>query len=106
MADFYQIPGELNITVGLGDDLVLNLDFDVNLNGFVFNANSVSEFDGTETLWSYSGTNLTAGQIQLSLTESQIDNLGVAVHKWYLMGASGTFSRRYLAGDFEVKAYP
>lgn len=106
MADFSQLPGELNIEVALGDDLVLNLDFDVNFTGFVFNANTISEVDGTETAWSYSGTALAAGQMQIALTDSQITELGINNHKWYLLGSSGTVSRRYLAGDFNIKAFP
>lgn len=106
MSDFYQIPGELNITVGLGDDLVLNLDFDVSLSGFVFVANTISGYDGSEVPWWYSGTALAAGQLQIGLTDSQITSLGTTIHKWYLLGTSGTVSRRYLAGTFEIKAYP
>lgn len=106
MADFSQVPGELNISVGLGDDLVLNLDFDIDLTGYTFSANVVSEFDGSQTAFSYSTVNLSLGQFQLTLTDSQITTLGKAVHKWYLVGSIGSLSRRYLAGNFEIKTYP
>lgn len=106
MAEYSQLPGELNINVGLGDDLVLNLDFDISLVGYVFIAKTISAFDGSETEWGVSGTNLAAGHLMLSLTDSQITTLGERIHRWYLLGTTGTYSRRYLAGNFEVKAYP
>jgi hypothetical protein len=106
MTDFNQVPGELNITVGLGDDLTLTLDFDIDLTGYTFSASVVSEFDGQATAFTYTAVNLSTGRFQISLTDTQVSALGKAIHKWYLIGTVGTVSRRYLAGAFEIKAYP
>ena len=38
MANFLQVPGELNITATSGDDFEFYLDFDIALTGYTFSA--------------------------------------------------------------------
>lgn len=104
-----QIPGALNIEVGLGDDWSYLLDFDVSLSGYTFDAKVVYISNNTETSLSMSvaNTDLANGQITLSLTDTQITTIGTgAQNKWYLIWTTGSTSRRILAGTFKVIAYP
>lgn len=107
MADYSQIPGELNIEVGYGDEFVLALDFDIDLSGYTFVSKVIKAELETETDIVVSGTNLSAGQLSLFLTEADITTLEEAKHRWYLFWtpASGV-GRRALAGYFEIKKYP
>lgn len=103
---YTQIPGELNIKVGYGDELALPIDFDISLTGYTFAANVVQEPTEEETAFIVSGTNLASGQIALYLSETQIQNIEEGKHKWYLIWTVNSQSRRALAGYFEIKKYP
>jgi hypothetical protein len=104
MADFQQIPGELNIEIGLGDDLSQLIDFDIVLTGYTFV--SKVEHGATTTDITVTNTNLATGQITLGLTDAQITAIGSGSHRWYLAWTTGTTTRRVLAGTFIVKPYP
>src|SRR3990167_2807901 len=104
MAEFEQIPGELDIEVGLGDDLSMLVDFDIVLTGYTFSAKV--EHAATTTDITVTSTNLAVGQITMSLTDAQITAIGAGSHRWYLTWTTGTTSRRVLAGVFTIKPYP
>lgn len=104
MADLTEIPGELNIKWTVGSDFSKLLDFDIVLTGYTFSAKVVHA--STTTDITVANTDLSVGQITLSLTDAQIDAIGAGVHKWYLTWTTGTTSRRVLAGDFEIVNYP
>jgi hypothetical protein len=106
MADFTQIPGELNIEVGLGDDLSMLIDFDIVLTGYTF-IGKVIHIDGvTETNITITNTDLSTGKITISMTDAQIDAIGAYECRWYLEWTTGTASRRVLAGKFTIIKYP
>lgn len=106
MATLEQLPAELNLEIGLGDDLSMPVDFSIDLTGYTFAAKVVRIPDETITDIAVANTNLATGQIALSLTDAQITALGVGNHRWYLIWTIGSASRRVLAGGFAIKAYP
>jgi hypothetical protein len=97
---FQQIPGALDIEVGLGDDFSFLLDFDISLVGYTFAA-----YVDMTTI-SVANTDLAAGKITLSLTDAQITTIGTGPHTWYLIWTTGTTSRRILAGNFTILEFP
>lgn len=105
MTIYSQLPGALDVEIGLGDDFSLLLDFDISLTGYTFAASVVKRNDNSLTAIAVTNTNLATGQITLSLTDAQVTALGTEQHKWYLVWTTGTSSRRVLAGNFTVKAY-
>jgi hypothetical protein len=105
MADYEQIPGELNIRVGLGDDWSQLFDFDIVLTGYTF-VGKVEESDGTTTDITFTNTDLSTGKVTLSLTDAQIAAIGAGLHRWYMAWTVSTATRRVFAGRFEVVSYP
>jgi hypothetical protein len=104
MADFEQIPGELNFTVGLGDDLSALFDLDIVLTGYTFVAKV--EHGTTTTDITITNTNLAVGQFTLVWTRAQIAAIGSGSHRWYIEWTTGSLTRRAYAGTFIVKPYP
>jgi hypothetical protein len=104
MADIEQLPGELNITTTADDDLSVLLDFDVVLTGYTFVA-KVEHYQTTTTI-TVTNTDLAAGKITISLTNTQLTAIGAGIHKWYLNWTTGTTDRRVLAGTFTIQNYP
>ena len=108
MAEVTQIAGELDIKINKGDDLSILLDFDIDLTGYTFES-KVVESDATETVITVTDTDLSAGQITLSMTDTLSDALAATKdrtpHRWYLDRTNAGNQRRYLAGDFEVIDY-
>ena len=105
MADLNLIPGELNITIASIDDMPILLDFDIDLSGYTFSSAVTKESDGTSTTISTANTDLSAGQVTISLTDTQITALGAGNHKWYFKWNDGTYDFVALAGKFTVKVY-
>ena len=102
MADLQQIPGVLNITVTAIDDMSIALDFYASLVGYTFTAFVQSA--SASTAITVTAADLAAGQLTLSLTNSQLTTIGVGYHKWYLAWNTGTLDRRVLAGNFTILA--
>jgi len=104
MATITQLPGVLDIEVGLGDDLSLLLDWDINLTGYTFEGKISKAGTGTITDITIINTDLAAGKITLILTDTQILALGAEVHGWYLRWTVSDNSRRVLTGAFTIKS--
>ena len=102
MADLDQRPGELNITTTTSDDLSIALDFDISLTGYTFTA--FVQHSDTTTAITITNVDLSAGQITLSLTNTQLATIGQGFHFWYLAWNTGTVDRRILAGNFNIRA--
>ena len=102
MTDFTQIPGKLNVTATHGDDFLFNLDFDISLTGYTFSAQVVSVSTNTLAPLTVTNTDLSAGQIQISLAKATLSGLANAKHHWYLDWTVGGKTRRVLAGVFEI----
>lgn len=105
MADFTQTPAELNVTVSSGDDLLLSLEFSIDLTGYTFLSNivvfggtSVEEINVTEI-------DLVSGRIDLSVGKATIESIGAGTHSWYLTWSTPlptSTSRKVIAGKFKV----
>lgn len=104
MVDFTQTPGVLNIEATQGDDFSVLVDFDISLTGNTFEA-KVDESNGDQTTITVTNTDLSEGQITLSISDTLMGALALDVHKWYLDQTTDGSQRRYLAGDFKVKEH-
>ena len=102
MATYTQIPAELDIEVGAGDDLSILLDFDISLTGYTFVSKVVQAYSGTETTVTCTNTDLANGQVTISLTDTQITSIGVSVIEALI---AETFAREMETGTlFSVKS--
>ena len=105
MTQLNQIPADLDITISVDDGFSYLFDSDINLTGYTFVA-KVQASGGTETTITVTNTDLTNGQITLSLTTAQITAIGEGAHNWYLTWTVGGLPRRAVAGDFIIKRFP
>ena len=109
MASITQIPGALDIKIAQGDDFSMLLDFDIDLTGYTF-VSKVIETNGDETAITVVETDLSAGQITLTMTDTLTDAItpteeSKSFHSWYLDRTNAGSQRRYISGDFEVIKY-
>lgn len=114
MAQFTQLPAELGITFVVGDEVNIALDFSNDLTGYtlqsaIYVAGNITTGGGyglintvgaTVTSFTIANTNLAAGQIGISLTETQTALLTPAnSYRWYLRWVSpGNVTRTVLSG--------
>ena len=104
MVAITQIAGIVNITITQGGDWSVLVDFDIDLTGYTFES-KVEESDGTLNEILVTNTDLSAGQITLSMTDTKTNDLSLDTHKWYLDRTNAGEQRRYLAGTFKVIEY-
>jgi hypothetical protein len=119
MAEFTQLPGELNLTFVQGDQVKVNCDFDVNVTGYTITnsiyVTSVYASDGggsgfvttigaTVTTFDQTITNAASGQILLDLPENKSALLTPGVgYRWYLRWVdTSSVTRTILSGDLTV----
>jgi len=104
MTDLNQKPALIDIYVASDDSFSSLVDFDIVLTGYTVTAKVMH--DGTSTAFTVVDTDLSAGQITISLTQAQITAIGVGKYKWYLHYVKTTTSRRALSGSFNIINYP
>lgn len=97
-------PGSLNVTVQQGDELSQLLDFSISLTGYTFSAEVVSALTGaTLATPTVTAVDLSAGQVNLAMSETQTAALAVGSYLWRLIWtAPGTVRRTALEGILEV----
>jgi hypothetical protein len=105
MADFTQIPGELNITVAHDDDFLFFLDFDIDLTGYSFVSKIITAVTNTPISMTVNNVDLPNGQISIALDATKMSKLALTVHHWYLDWSVSGKTRRVLAGTFTVVDY-
>jgi hypothetical protein len=115
MATISQLPAQLTLRKFRGDDLVVSLDFDVDLTGYTFAADIYTLSAVTGNL----GTVVTAavdvgsfavgvvsyplGEITLTLSDSASDALDPGSYRWFFRWTSPTGdTRTVLNGSLEV----
>jgi len=103
MTTLHNLPGHLDIEIGLGDDLKSLFDFDFDMTGYTFVCKVIKIPEGTETAVTVTITSLSLGQIIPNFTSTIVTALGIGIHKWYLDGTVSGNNRRLFAGDFIVK---
>jgi hypothetical protein len=100
MAEFTQLPGELNLTFVQGDQVKVNCDFDVNITGYTITnsvyvtsvyasggggSGYVTTIGATVTTFDQTVTSAANGQILLDLSENKSALLTPGVgYRWYL----------------------
>jgi hypothetical protein len=120
MADFLQLPGTLNIALVNGDEFGMLADLSIDTTGYTWtaaiyeattsvtiaNPTGVTTQGSTATSFTVTDVNAAAGQLNLSLTETQTTALDPGkVYRWYLRGVSPALvTRTYLAGVLRVYA--
>ena len=106
MVELTQIPAVVNISTAVDDSFTSLIDLSISLSGYTATA-LVDHQDGTTAALSFDivETDLSNGQVTISLTKTQITALGVGVHDWYFRYGNGTIERRALAGKFTVVEY-
>lgn len=100
------LPGRLNLALVQGDELGQLLDFDVTLSGYSFQAEVRSTVTGDQVVaMTVTGVNLSAGQVNVSLTETQTAALAAGSYSWRLSWtAPGSVKRTAIEGVLEVIA--
>ena len=105
MTDLEQLPAEINISAVVRDSFSSLIDFDINLTGYTVTA-YVDHHDGeTQTAFTIDETNLSSGQVTISLTAAQLTSIGIGEHKWYTKWVVGSAVRTTFAGNFTVSKY-
>lgn len=120
MADYQALPGNLNIALTVGDEFSMAADLDIDTTGFTWSAiiyevvtnvsfsnpGGVNTAGPTAATFTVNVTNAAAGQLHLSLNETQTGSLDPAKkYRWYLRGVSATqVTRTYLSGTLTAYA--
>ena len=107
MSTFSQTPGELNIETVLGTDFLMSLNFSTIISASTFEAGIILTESPSQTVFpitvAISGTNI----VNLSLTDSQIDTIGlISDKKWYLTRTVGGTKQMVLSGRFQISDTP
>lgn len=113
MADYAIVPSTLNLAFVRGDEFGMLLDFDQDLTGysFVTDVYRIASVSGgvvtrgpTLTAFAVTVIDLSAGKINLSLTEAQTEGFDLTSrYRWYLRWvAPGVVTRTVLSGSISV----
>jgi hypothetical protein len=107
MSTFSQTPGELDIEAVLGTDFLMSLNFSTIISASTFEAGIILTESPSQTVFpitvAISGTNI----VNLSLTDSQIDTIGlISDKKWYLNRTVGGTKQMILSGRFQISDTP
>lgn len=100
------LPGSLNLALRRGDEFGTLVDFSVPLTGYSFTAQVFSTFTGaTIATPTVTAVDLSAGQVNVGMTELQTAALQAGTYGWRLIWvAPGNVTRTALQGFVEVVA--
>ena len=102
MALVSQKPERLDLELARGDDLgPVPFNWDIDLTGYTFEA-ILTHLDGQTTDLTFTWTNQSAGEHNVSLTDTVSAGLPLGKHQWYLRRTDAGLARKYVAGFFEV----
>lgn len=102
MADYEQLPEELNISLVKGDDFSYTHTFTTDLSGFTFDAPIKSAIGDVYAPFTVSGYLLASGMVNISLTSEQTELLPNSC-TWYIQQHNGLDDRTLLFGQLIVK---
>lgn len=113
MSEYAIVPSTLNIRFVRGDEFGMLLDFDQSLTGYTFvtDVYEVASVSGgvitrgpSLSPFTITNVDLSAGKINLSLTETQTQSFNLAKsYRWYLRWvAPGAVTRTVLSGSIIV----
>lgn len=103
---FSVLPGTMNLTFKRSGDFAALVDFDLNLTGYTVSASLVSLVSSAVVqAFTASIPDAAAGQVSVSLTDTQTAALAAGTYGWQLdWVAPGSVQRTALSGTVEVVA--
>ena len=106
MAELQQLPSEINISAVFRDSFSTDIDFDIDMTGYVVTA-FVDIVGADQEDFTVVETDLSAVQLTISLTAAQMETIGEGTHGWFLQWVITATSavRTAFAGAFEVTKY-
>ena len=106
MAELLQLPSEINISAVFRDSFSTDIDFDIDMTGYVVTA-YVDILAGDQEEFTVVETDLSLGQVTISLTAAQMAIIGEGEHRWYFQWVVTATSavRTAFAGEFTVTKY-
>lgn len=103
MPTYDAIPGQLNIRLARGDDISVLLDTSLNMTGYTVTSSITSLVTGNEVVpFTVAFVSATAGQVNVSLTDTQTAALARGTYGWNLKWTEGSATRTGLSGYVEV----
>jgi len=103
MPSYDQTPGSLNLAFTRGDDFSALVDFSIGMTGYTVSASMTSLVTGGEVQpLAVSFVSATAGQVNVSLTDTQTAALPRGTYGWNMKWTEGVNTRTALTGFVEV----
>lgn len=103
MPAYDQTPGSLNLSLSRADDFSVLVDFSISLASYTVTAGITSLVTGGEVQpFTVSIVSATAGQVNVSLTDTQTAALARGTYGWNLRWTEGQATRTALTGFVEV----
>lgn len=103
MPSYDQTPGTLNLSFARGDDFSALVDFSIGMSGYTVTAGITSLVTGSELQpLSVSFVSATAGQVNVSLTDTQTAAMARGTYGWRMTWTENNATRTALTGYVEV----
>jgi hypothetical protein len=103
MPSYDQTPGTLNLSFKRGDDVSAMVDFSISLASYTVTAGITSLVSGAEVQpLTVSFVSATAGQVNVSLTDTQTAALARGTYGWQMKWTENQATRTALTGFVEV----
>lgn len=103
MPSYDALPGSLNLNVVRGDDVSVMLDFSVSLSAHTVTSSLTSLVTGGEVVpFTTAFVSASAGQVNVSLTDTQTLALARGTYGWNLKWTEGSATRTAIGGFVEV----
>lgn len=103
MPSYDQTPGSLNLAFNRGDDFSALVDFSIGMTGYTVAASMTSLVTGGEVQpMTVSFASASAGQVNVSLTDTQTAALARGTYGWNMRWTEGNATRTALTGFVEV----
>jgi hypothetical protein len=103
MPSYDQTPGSLNLSFARSDDFSALVDFSISLSGYTVTAGMTSLVTGSEVQpLTVSFVSATAGQVSVSLTDTQTAALARGTYGWRMTWVENNATRTALTGFVEV----
>jgi len=103
MPSYDQTPGSLNLAFKRGDDVSTLIDFSIGMTGYTVTAGITSLVSGADVQpLTVSFVSATAGQVNVSLTDTQTAALARGTYGWEMKWVENNATRTALTGYVEV----
>ena len=103
MANYEQLPGELNLAFNRGDDISTLIDFSISMSSHTVTAVIYSLISGdTVQAFTVTAANASNGQYNISLTDAQTTAIPRGTYGWRMIWTENNATRTALTGFVEV----